>query len=142
MLETIGYHSISIHVFITILLFTCPSFAGQPGSGLLGGRAACTGRGDDTVGSPHRAQICQFELFELIFLLKLDKHFPVEQFEATVSQSTVPSHPLSEVRRLSQDPCNLRNLLPHPGGAGSAEVCQGEPRVYRQLSNTCFKSGE
>ena len=36
--------------------------------------------------------IClQFEFFELILLLKLDKQFPVEQFEATVSQSTVPS---------------------------------------------------
>ena len=30
------------------------------------------GRGDDTVGNPHRAQISQFELFELILLLKLD----------------------------------------------------------------------
>ena len=34
------------------------------------------------------------ELFEFILLLKLDKQFPVEQFEATVSQSTVPSPPL------------------------------------------------
>ena len=49
------------------------------------------GRGDDTVGNPHRAQVSQFELFELIVLLKLDEHFLVEQFEATVSQSTVPS---------------------------------------------------
>ena len=29
-----------------------------------------------------------------ILLLKLDKQFPIEQFEATVSQSTVPSPPL------------------------------------------------
>ena len=36
----------------------------------------------------------QFELFDLVLLLKLDKRFPVEQFEATVSQSTVPSPPL------------------------------------------------
>ena len=49
------------------------------------------GRGDDPVGSPHRAQIYQFELFKLILLVKLDKQFPVEQFDATVSQSTVPS---------------------------------------------------
>ena len=41
-----------------------------------------------------RARISQLELFELILLLKLDKQFPVEQFEATVSQSTVPSPPL------------------------------------------------
>ena len=58
------------------------------------------------VGNPHRAQISQFELFDfnfsirvfvgLILLLKLNKQFPVEQFEATLSQSAVPS-PLSEV---------------------------------------------
>ena len=41
------------------------------------------GRGGDTIGSPHRAQISQFELFELILLLKFDKWFPVEQFEAS-----------------------------------------------------------
>ena len=55
--------------------------------------SAAVGRGENTVGNPHRAQISQFELFELILLLKLDKHFPVEQFEATVSQSPVPSPP-------------------------------------------------
>ena len=55
------------------------------------------GRGDDTVGNPHRAQPSQFELFELVLLMKLDKLFPVEQFEATLSQSTVPS-PLLNVR--------------------------------------------
>ena len=47
-------------------------------------------------GNPHRAQISQFELFELILLLKLEKRFPVEQFEATVSQSKVPSPPLTD----------------------------------------------
>ena len=31
----------------------------------------------------------QFEPFELVLFLKLDKRFPVEQFEATVSKSTV-----------------------------------------------------
>ena len=44
------------------------------------------GRGDDTVGNPHRAQIAPFEFLEPILLLKLDKQVPVEQFEATVSQ--------------------------------------------------------
>ena len=29
-------------------------------------------KGDDTVGSPHRAQTFQFEFFELVLLLKLD----------------------------------------------------------------------
>ena len=56
-----------------------------------GAAARELGRGDDRVEDPHRAQISQFELFELILLLKLDKQFPVEQFEARVSQSTVPS---------------------------------------------------
>ena len=56
-------------------------------------RQTLFGRGDDTVGDPHRAQISQFELFELSILSELDKQFPVEQFEATVSQSTVPSPP-------------------------------------------------
>ena len=50
------------------------------------------GRGDDMIGSPHRARISQFEL---ILLLKLDKQFPVEQFEAAMSQSIVPSPHLS-----------------------------------------------
>ena len=49
------------------------------------------GKGDDTVGNPHRAQLVQFELFESCLLLELDKHFSIEQFEPTVSQSTVSS---------------------------------------------------
>ena len=60
------------------------------------------GRGDDAVGNPHRARISQFELFELILLLKLDNRLPVERFEATVSQSTVSSSPLNHVASLSQ----------------------------------------
>ena len=52
------------------------------------------GRGDDTVGNPRRAQISQYVFFELILLLKLDEQFPVEQFEARVSQSKAPSPPL------------------------------------------------
>ena len=43
------------------------------------------------MGNPHRAQISQLDLFELVLLLRLDKRFPVEQFEATVSQYAVPS---------------------------------------------------
>ena len=56
--------------------------------------AQCFGRGDDTVGNPHRAQISQFQLFEFSLLLKLDKRFSIEQFEPTVSQSIVSSPPL------------------------------------------------
>ena len=39
-------------------------------------------------------KIVNFELFEFILLLELDKQFPVEQSEATVSQSTVPFPPV------------------------------------------------
>ena len=59
----------------------------------LGTVLANARKGDDTVRNPHRAQLSQFELFELILLFKFDKQLPVEQFEATVSQSTVPSPP-------------------------------------------------
>ena len=52
------------------------------------------GRGDDTVGNPRRNQIYQLEPFELVLLSKLDERLPVERFEATVSQSAVPSPPL------------------------------------------------
>ena len=55
------------------------------------------GGGDDTLGNPPRAQVFKFEHFELFSLLKLDK-FPVEQFEATVSQSTASSPLLQECR--------------------------------------------
>ena len=36
------------------------------------------GRGDDAVGRPRRAQICQFELFELLLLSKLDEQLSIE----------------------------------------------------------------
>ena len=42
------------------------------------------------------ARISQFELFELILLLKLDKQFSIKQFEPTVSQLAVSSPPLIE----------------------------------------------
>ena len=51
------------------------------------------GGGHDAVGNPHRAQICQFELFELIVLLTLVNNLYIERFEPTVSQSTVSSPP-------------------------------------------------
>ena len=55
------------------------------------------GRGDDTCGNPHRAQISQFELFELLLSLKLDNQFSIERFEAAASRSAVPSPPLSSL---------------------------------------------
>ena len=51
------------------------------------------GRGDDTVGNPHRAQLSQ--LFELVLLLEVDEQSSIEQFEAAVSRSTVPSPSLN-----------------------------------------------
>ena len=52
------------------------------------GAGAALRRGDDTstVGSHHRAQFSQFEFFEA-------KLFSIEQFEPTVSQSTVSCTP-------------------------------------------------
>ena len=64
------------------------------------GPSRMVGRGDDAVGNPHRAQIVQFQLFESILLLKLAKQFPVERFEAEVSEQTVPSPPLAVARCL------------------------------------------
>ena len=76
-------------------------------------------RGDDTVGNPHRAQFFQFELFELILLLKLDRQFSVEQFEPSVSQSTVPSPP-SKTWNFS---AAIRASCPTPGvGAAQARA--------------------
>ena len=67
--------------------------------------------GDDTVGNPQRARISRFELFEIVLLLTLDQLFPVEQFEATASRSTVPCPPahfelwtLVQSARLASDP--------------------------------------
>ena len=54
------------------------------------GRRTRLRRGDATVGNPHRAPVYNLELFEL-FSLKLDRQLCIEQFEAAVSQSAVPS---------------------------------------------------
>ena len=76
---------------------SCYSSKSGNGSNVSNKQIPRLGRGDDRVGNPHRAQVSQFELFELILLLKLDRQLPVERFEATVSQSTVPSPLLSGV---------------------------------------------
>ena len=59
------------------------------------GPGGVLGRGDDTVGDPHRAQIPQFELFELILLLRLIRQtFPCRAIRGnSISRSTVPSPP-------------------------------------------------
>ena len=57
--------------------------SGRGRSCTIKARSALFGRGDDTVGDPHRARNYRFELFELVLLLKLDKQLPVEQFEAS-----------------------------------------------------------
>ena len=75
-----------MYIYIYIYIYIHTYIAPQSGSESL------LRRGDDKIGSPHRAQISQFEPFDMI-LLKLDKQFAVEQFEATASQSTAPSPP-------------------------------------------------
>ena len=83
-------------------------------------RATSFGRKDDRVGKAHRTQTSQFELFELfelIPLLKLDKQLSIEQFEATVSQSTVPSPPLLVIRaEPSRFVVGLQRIMRHPSG--------------------------
>ena len=68
--------------------------------GVHAGDAEGPGRGDDTVGDPHRAQSYRFYLFDIVLLVELDKQFSIEQFEATVFQSTIPCPPLRPARRL------------------------------------------
>ena len=80
------------------------------------------GRRDDTVGNPHRAQFSQFELFELIFFSKADQRFPVDQFEATVSQSTVPSPPLTWGSKRLAHRALFLITAPDPGGYGHFRI--------------------
>ena len=82
-------------------------------------------RGDDTVGNPHRAQIVQFELFELILLLKLYKGFSIEQFEPTVSQPQ--QHP-----PLSRSTARSRARQPRASGTSS----RPRPRTPKRYSNS------
>ena len=53
---------------------------------LRGKRHESFGRGDDTIGNPHRAQMSQFELFELFLLSRLGKQVSIKHFEPAVSQ--------------------------------------------------------
>ena len=66
----------------------------------LSPHAEIIGMGDDTVGNPQGDQMFKFLFFEGILLLKFDKRLPVVRFEATLSQSTVPSPPLLKTRAL------------------------------------------
>ena len=53
--------------------------------------------------------VIELKFVKLILLLKLDQQFPVEQFEATVSQSTVPGTlPSPYITPLNQDLVWLR----------------------------------
>ena len=94
-------------------------------------------RGDDTIGNHHQAQISQFELFELFLLLKLDNQFSIEQFEPTVSQSTVssPSPPPS----IAPGPRASRAGGRSRGGAplDSAASCRG-PRTPPYYYLYCY----
>ena len=50
--------------------------------------------GDDAVGNPRRAQISQFELFEVFVLSEVCNQFSIEQFEPAASQSEASSPPI------------------------------------------------
>ena len=59
-----------------------------------------------------------------LLLSKLDKQFPVEQFEATVSQSTVPSPPLIHTLPISSK--QIFRKLSRGMGAGTNVAAQKE----------------
>ena len=78
--------NIYIYIYIYIYMYSMTYKSCAPGRlrivrlpRSLRAKPAHFGRGDDTVGSPHRAQTSRFELFERILLWKLDRQFPVEQ---------------------------------------------------------------
>ena len=76
-----------------------PTPTSSPAKSGREGHCVKFGRGDDTVGHPHRAQIFRFELFELVLLLKLGT-VPCRAIRGNsiVSQSTVPSPPLKNAQ--------------------------------------------
>ena len=80
-----------IHTFIMLIIITIEST-------LLNCLMIAGGWSFDAA-HPHRAQLSQCELFELVLLSRLDYRFPAEQVEAAVSQSTGPSPPLSLWKR-------------------------------------------
>ena len=73
-----------------------------------------------------RARISQFELIELILLLKLDKQFPVEQCEATAPQSTEPSPPKHFFTLLDLCVSSLRRG--HANLLGIVPILMDDPR--------------
>ena len=62
------------------------------------------------LNSSFRAQMCKFEFFEML-LLKLEKQLPVEQFEATASQSTLPSPSLPSILVISITTISLTIIM-------------------------------
>ena len=69
------------------------------------------------------ARISQFELFELVLLLKVGNRFPVDQFEATASQSTVPSYLL----------IGSESLVRAAGGSLCARVGRARARIIHSI---------
>ena len=84
---------ICTHIYIYIYIYTHRRGLPAPLLRRVNVQRLDLGRGDDTVGNPHRAQMSEFEFFELVPLLELDKVVSIEQFEAAVSQSTAPFPP-------------------------------------------------
>ena len=62
-------------------------------------REPIVGRGDDTVGNPIELKCLNSSFPSLLSYSNERKQFPVEQFEATVSRSTVP-YPLLILHRV------------------------------------------
>ena len=72
-------------------------------------------------------------LFELILLLKLDKQFPVEQFEAAVSQSTAPSPPLIRGSQACASAPSVVGPRPSVGPSFGPPVCAAPPLATANL---------
>ena len=82
-------HTYLLSYFLTYLLTYLLYYAiyGSPE------RRGIIGRGDDTVGNPHRARISRFEFFEPILLLNFDKRFTVPCRAIRGSSVSVSSTP-------------------------------------------------
>ena len=80
-------------------------------------------RGDDAVGNPYRTQISQFELFQLVLLLKLE---------------TAPCRAIRGQRYLSQ----LHPLPLSSSGQGLARHSSQKARIRGKVSAAADSSGD
>ena len=96
------YIYIYVHIYIYIYIYICThTHHIQLHDGLQHEQRSLTRKGGRYAWKPSsrstisirafRARNYKLELFELILFSKVDRQLPVEQFDATVSQSTLPS---------------------------------------------------